>query len=155
MYNLSPVDLTNRAEEADFLPNSPCYPWRVEIIDIYGKAKNRYFSTLLLEKIAENLKNGHQTLIYHNRRGSAPLTICENCGFEALCPNCFLPLTLHTDSHKLICHTCGHTEKVPVSCPNCKHPDIIHKGFGTKLLESELKRLFKDAKIARFDGDNE
>ena len=130
----------------------------IKVIDFKDRekfAKNRYFSTLLLEKIAENLKNGHQTLIYHNRRGSAPLTICENCGFEALCPNCFLPLTLHTDSHKLICHTCGHTEKVPVSCPSCKHPDIIHKGFGTKLLELELKRLFKDAKIARFDGDNE
>lgn len=130
----------------------------IKIVDFKNRedfGKNKYFSIPLLEKIEENLKNGHQTLIYHNRRGSAPLTICENCGFEALCPNCFLPLTLHADSYKLICHTCGYKEKVPVSCPECKCPEIIHKGFGTKLLESELKRLFKDAKIARFDGDSE
>ena len=130
----------------------------INIIDFKNRdffSSNRYFSNPLLKQIEENLKNGHQTLIYHNRRGSAPLTICESCGWQALCPNCFLPLTLHTDSYQLLCHTCGHKEKVPVSCPECKHPEIIHKGFGTKLLESELKRLFKTANIARFDGDNE
>ena len=130
----------------------------IEVVDLKSRdnfTKNRYFSDNLIAKIEENLKNGYQTLIYHNRRGSAPLTICENCGFEALCPNCFLPLTLHADSYKLICHTCGYKEKVPVCCPECKHPDIIHKGFGTKLLESELKKLFKNTKIARFDGDTD
>jgi primosomal protein N' (replication factor Y) len=145
------VTLKEKAKETAIKPE-------VKVIDFKDRAsfsKNRYFSDQLLEKIEENLKNGRQTLIYHNRRGSAPLTICENCGFEALCPNCFLPLTLHSDSYKLICHTCGYKEKVPISCPECKHPEIIHKGFGTKLLESELKRLFKNAKIARFDGDTD
>ena len=65
-----------------------------------------------------------------------------------------MPLTLHSDSFKLVCHTCGHTESVPKICPVCSHTDIIHKGFGTKLLETELKKLFKNAKIARFDADN-
>lgn len=116
--------------------------------------KNRYFSDALLKNIEENLKNHHQTLIFHNRRGSAPLTICESCGWQALCPNCFLPLTLHSDSYTLICHTCGHTSKVPSACPECHHPSIMHKGFGTKLLESELKKLFSTAKIIRFDADN-
>lgn len=116
--------------------------------------KNRYFSNALISSIKKNLENHHQTLIYHNRRGSAPLTLCENCGWQALCPSCFLPLTLHTDSYRLICHTCGHTEKVPLKCPECGHSNVIHKGFGTKLLEMELKNLFKDAKIARFDADN-
>ncbi len=130
----------------------------VKIVDFKDReifGKNRYFSTPLLEQIEENLKNGYQTLIYHNRRGSAPLTICEHCGWQALCPNCLLPLTLHTDLYKLVCHTCGFRDKVPVSCPSCKHPDILHKGFGTKMLESELRRLFKNAKIARFDADND
>lgn len=63
-------------------------------------------------------------------------------------------MTLHADSYTLSCHICGHEEKVPTSCPECGHPGIIHKGFGTKLLESELQRLFPDAKIARFDSDN-
>lgn len=145
------VVLKEKAKETSIKPD-------IKVIDLKNRDEftaNRYFSNTLINKIEENLKNGRQTLIYHNRRGSAPLTICESCGFEALCPNCFLPLTLHADSYKLICHTCGYKEKVPTSCPNCKHAEIIHKGFGTKLLETELKRLFKNATIARFDGDNE
>lgn len=145
------VVLKEKAKETSIKPD-------IKIIDLKNRDEfttNRYFSNSLIQKIEENLKNGRQTLIYHNRRGSAPLTICESCGYEALCPNCFLPLTLHADSYKLICHTCGYKEKVPTSCPSCKHAEIIHKGFGTKLLETELKRLFKTATIARFDGDNE
>ena len=132
-------------------------PPKIEIIDFKNRdnfLKNRYFCNNLLKSIEENLKNHRQTLIFHNRRGSAPLSICESCGEEFLCPNCFLPLTLHSDTYELICHTCGHHEKVPHSCPKCGSPNILHKGFGTKLLESELKRLFKSAKIARFDADN-
>ena len=132
-------------------------PIKTTIIDFKNRqnfTKNRYFSDQLLANITENLENHHQTLIFHNRRGSAPMTICEQCGWQALCPNCFLPLSLHQDSYTLRCHACGHESKVPTSCPNCNHSSIIHKGFGTKLLESELKKLFKDARIARFDGDN-
>ena len=130
----------------------------VHVIDFKNRdlfTENRYFSTPLLDQIRSNLENNYQTLIYHNRRGSSPLTICENCGWQALCPNCFLPLTLHSDSYQLLCHTCGYHTKIPTSCPDCQHPEIIHKGFGTKLLETELKRLFKTAKIARFDGDSD
>ena len=64
-----------------------------------------------------------------------------------------MPLVLHADSFSLVCHICGHTEKVPISCPVCHGADIIHKGIGTKLIESELRRLFPTASIARFDGD--
>lgn len=129
----------------------------IKIIDFKKRenfTKNRYFSNSLLETIERNLKNKRQTLIFHNRRGSAPLTICENCGEEILCPNCFLPLTLHADKYVLECHTCGYSERVPVSCPKCRAPGIIHKGFGTKLLESELKKLFPKARVRRFDADN-
>ena len=129
----------------------------IKIVDLKSReafSKNRYFSNALLSEIKKNLENKEQTLIFHNRRGSAPMTICEDCGWEALCPNCFLPLTLHSDSYSLICHSCGFAEKIPTSCPNCRCPSIIHKGFGTKLLETELKKLFPAAKIARFDADN-
>ena len=130
---------------------------KLRIIDFKNRdnfKKNRYFSDALLQKIEQNIKASQQTLIFHNRRGSSPLTLCENCGEEILCPNCFLPLTLHADSYKLVCHTCGYNSKVPSSCPKCGSPGLIHKGFGTKLLESELKRLFPDARIRRFDADN-
>ena len=129
----------------------------IHLIDLKNRenfTKNRYFADALIKAIAQNLKSGQQTLIFHNRRGSAPLTICEECGEEILCPNCFLPLTLHADQYTLQCHTCGFNEKVPTSCPKCGHPGMVHKGFGTKLLETELKKLFPEAKIQRFDADN-
>lgn len=127
------------------------------IVDLKNRSlflKNRYFSQPLLAALEHNLAQHYQTLIFHNRRGSAPLTLCNHCGWQALCPNCYLPLTLHTDTYTLVCHLCGHSTPVPSSCPQCHEPDLIHKGFGTKLLESELTRLFPAAKIARFDGDN-
>lgn len=131
---------------------------KITIIDLKDRQnfrRNRYFSDSLLTKIENNIKDKHQTLIFHNRRGSSPLTICENCGWQALCPECYLPMTLHADSYTLTCHICGHEEKVPSSCPSCRHPEIVHKGFGTKLLETELERFFPEARIARFDGDND
>lgn len=129
----------------------------ITVIDLKKRdefAKNHYFSAPLLADIEANLRAKHQTLIFHNRRGSSPLTLCEKCGWQALCPNCYLPMTLHTDTYTLNCHICGHEQKVPTACPSCQHINIIHKGFGTKLLESELTKLFPSAKIARFDGDN-
>lgn len=132
-------------------------PPKISLIDFKNRenfAKNRYFCNPLLESIKNNLEQGRQSLIFHNRRGSAPLTICEECGEEIICPNCYLPLTLHADKYELVCHTCDHHEKVPSNCPKCNHPGILHKGFGTKLLESELKKLFPKARVARFDADN-
>ena len=144
------ISLTEKAKTTAIPPH-------IEVIDFKNRdqfSKNRYFSNPLLESISDNLKNHRQTLIFHNRRGSSPLSICEDCGHELLCPHCFLPLTLHSDSYELICHTCGFKQKVPHTCPNCHSGNLLHKGFGTKLLETELKKLFKTAKIARFDADN-
>ena len=146
----SVVTLADKAKSAAIKPE-------IRIIDFKNRenfTKNKYFSNSLLLAISNNLEKRLQTLIFHNRRGSAPLTICESCGEEILCPNCYLPLTLHADNYVLHCHTCGFTEKVPSSCPKCGAPGLIHKGFGTKLLESELKKLFPKARVKRFDGDN-
>lgn len=144
------VELTEKAKSTAIDP-------KITLVDLKDRAnfqKNRYLSNQLLTSIENNLQTKHQTLIFHNRRGSSPLTICEKCGWQALCPNCYLPMILHTDGYILSCHICGHEAKVPSTCPSCGHPDIIHKGFGTKLLEAELKNLFPKATIARFDGDN-
>ncbi|MBQ8985305.1 primosomal protein N' [Candidatus Saccharibacteria bacterium] len=129
----------------------------VKIIDFKKRdnfSKNRYFSNGLLLAMQRNLEMGRQTLIFHNRRGSSPLTICEDCGLELKCPNCFLPLTLHVDTYEMHCHTCGYKSKVPLKCPNCGGGPLIHKGFGTKLLENELRRLFPKARVQRFDADS-
>jgi primosomal protein N' (replication factor Y) len=130
---------------------------QITIIDSKNRDNFRWhhlFSDPLLAAIKSSLATKTQSLIFHNRRGSTPLTICNHCGWQALCPTCYLPLTLHADLYSLICHTCGHRTTVPTSCPHCHNPQIIHKGIGTKLLESELTRLFPSTKIARFDADN-
>lgn len=116
--------------------------------------RSPFLSNQLLSGLKETLDAGHQALIFHNRRGSAPMTLCENCGWSASCPHCYTPLTLHSDEYRLRCHLCNYTEKIPLSCPSCGHADIIHKGIGTKRVAEELTRLFPDASLMRFDGDN-
>ena len=129
----------------------------IKLVDMTKKtafSRHRLFSDQLLDTIAQALSNKQQVLIYHNRRGSASMTLCDHCGWSAMCPTCFVPYTLHADLHKLRCHICGTQVAVPTSCPDCGGTDIMHKGIGTKLIESELRRLFPKQVIARFDGDN-
>ncbi len=126
----------------------------VDMTQSFNFNSHRFFSKQLIGQITETLNNKNQILIFHNRRGSANITLCQKCGWTAQCPKCYLQLSLHSDNHYLRCHICGHKENVPTLCPICKSVDIIHKGIGTKLIESELRKLFPDANIARFDADN-
>ncbi len=131
---------------------------KVELIDMTKKnyfTRHAYLSTTLIQTIERTLAAGHQTLIFHNRRGSAPTTLCDNCGWSAICPRCFVPLTLHADQFALRCHVCNYTERVPTACPECRNASIIHKGIGTKRIADDLAKLFPKAIIARFDGDSE
>ena len=114
---------------------------------------HRHFSDKLLAQMNRTLAEQKQVLIFHNRRGSASTTLCEQCGWSAICPRCFVPFTLHADQHRLRCHICGLEDTVPTSCPVCASTDIVHKGIGTKLIEAELRRIYPDKNIARFDGD--
>lgn len=130
----------------------------VELIDMTKRThfrKHRFLSDSLLARLDESFTNGHQALIFHNRRGSASTTLCENCSWSAGCPRCFVPLTLHVDKHELRCHICALQERIPTSCPACGEANIIHKGIGTKLIESELRKIFPNKVIARFDGDSD
>jgi primosomal protein N' (replication factor Y) len=145
------IHMTKRAKDGAIAPH-------IELVDMTKRAsftKHRFLSNKLLAQLSATFERGEQALVFHNRRGSASTTLCENCGWSAVCPRCFIPLTLHSDTHKLQCHICNYTDKVPTSCPTCHHSNIIHKGIGTKLVESELRKLFPDKVIARFDGDND
>ena len=115
--------------------------------------RSAFLSTTMLEKLEVTLTAGHQSLMFHNRRGSAPITLCDHCGWSATCPRCYTPLALHADEYRLRCHLCNYTERIPTSCPSCHGANIIHKGIGTKRVEEELRRLFPEARIARYDGD--
>ena len=130
----------------------------IEVVDMTNKAlfrRHRLFSDSLIQNLTDALAAGHQVLLFHNRRGSATITLCDQCGWSALCPVCSTPLTLHADVHQLQCHVCGKNDKVPTVCPNCHNAEIIHKGIGTKLIESEIAKLFPEKVIARFDGDTQ
>lgn len=115
--------------------------------------RHHFLSDSLLAQIDSDLASNQQVLLFHNRRGSASTTLCDNCGWRAGCERCFVPLTLHADTHTLICHICGNRHPVPTMCPQCGYVDIIHKGIGTKLIEAEVRKLFPNTNIARFDGD--
>ena len=130
----------------------------IKIIDMTKReyfTRHRFLSDALISQIQMSLSKNEQILIFHNRRGSASTTLCKNCGWQATCPSCFVPLALHSDAHNLRCHICGWHEAVPTSCPTCRETTILHKGIGTKLIESELAKLFPQATIGRFDGDSE
>ncbi len=108
----------------------------------------------LIKAVGSALARGEQSLLYLNRRGTARLVLCENCGWQAACPRDDIPLTYHGDKHQLRCHSCDYHAQAPSACPNCGHIDIIFKTGGTKALVSEAERLFPNARVARFDTDN-
>lgn len=128
-----------------------------KIVDLTNRdnftLESKLFTKQLLTAMHDAIKHHRQILLFHNRRGTAGLAMCENCGYMATCPNCYTPLTLHGDKFQLICHICGHTEKPPLTCPDCHESTIVYKGIGTKKIEEEAARLFPTARIRRFDGD--
>jgi len=137
-------------------PAAQLQPVEVKVIDLKVKQnflRHRFLSNELLGAIDRALENRYQILLFHNRRGTAPTTICEHCGWTAHCPNCFLPQTLHADAHELRCHLCGGVERVPPACPECHEPTVVFKGIGTKLIEAEIIKRYPKARIARFDAD--
>src|SRR5438270_3784866 len=93
-----------------------------------------YLSSSLIKAVEAALARGEQSLLYLNRRGTARLVMCENCGWQAACPHCDVPLTYHGDRHDLRCHSCDYHEPAPSSCPVCGHTDIIFRTAGTKAI---------------------
>ncbi|HSH56129.1 MAG TPA: primosomal protein N', partial [Candidatus Limnocylindrales bacterium] len=127
------------------------------VVDLKNRdnfAKSQYLSDALISSVKTSLSRGEQSLLYLNRRGTARVILCNNCGWQAVCPHCDLPLTYHHDSYKLQCHTCGLEQKPPTSCPDCKNTDIVFKVVGTKAIEEEVARLFPGVRAMRFDTDN-
>lgn len=117
-------------------------------------SRSPFLSLELIKAVEAALAKGEQTLLYLNRRGTARLVLCENCGWQATCPHCDVPLTYHGDHHELRCHSCNHHAPSPSSCPECGHANILFKTAGTKAIVDEVKRLFPGARAARFDTDN-
>lgn len=129
----------------------------VDIIDLKDHSqfsRSAHLSNQLLQAIEHSLSRREQSLLFLNRRGTARLIVCQECGWQALCPNCDLPLTYHGDSHRLRCHVCGYQQAAPSNCPVCGSSDIVFSSVGTKAIVDEIHRVFPGARIQRFDTDN-
>ncbi len=128
------------------------------VVDLTDKSlfsRSPYLSNTLLEAVRISFSRGEQSMLYLNRRGTARVILCDKCGWQALCPHCDLPLTYHADRHSIHCHSCTYKGSAPVACPECGNPSVVYKSAGTKLIVDEVSRLFPEARIQRFDTDNQ
>jgi primosomal protein N' (replication factor Y) (superfamily II helicase) len=113
-----------------------------------------WISEPLQEALAENFKKGEQSLLYLNRRGYAPLTLCRGCGQRMECPHCSAWLVEHHKWGRLECHHCGFNRKVPDHCPNCEAEDsLVACGPGVERVAEEVATLFPDARLAVMSSD--
>ena len=128
----------------------------IRIIDTVAERRKRgmtgSFSRKLIHEITDALDAGGQVLVLRARRSYAPSVQCTECGQIPRCPHCHVPMSLHRNPDRLVCHYCGHTEPYTGRCPSCDSL-LQPLGAGTQKVEEELKTLFPDRRIARLDGD--
>jgi primosomal protein N' (replication factor Y) len=116
--------------------------------------RGRWLAPRLVQGIRERLARGEQSLLFLNRRGYAPLTLCRHCGFRFQCPNCSAWLVEHRLSRRLACHHCGHETTPPANCPECGEPDcLVACGPGVERIADEVAELFPDARMAVATSD--
>ena len=102
----------------------------------------------LVDGIAKRLERGEQSLLFLNRRGYAPLTLCRNCGFRYQCPNCSAWLVEHRFTRRLACHHCGHEAPSPAACKECGEPDcLVACGPGVERIADEVAERLPEAKV--------
>jgi primosomal protein N' (replication factor Y) (superfamily II helicase) len=118
------------------------------------KRMQSHFSPLLLDNIAEALKNKEQVILFQNRRGFSLFLECAQCGEIPRCRHCDVSLTYHKMSNRLTCHYCGYGIPVPKACPSCGSPELKMQGFGTEKIEEEIAIFFPEARVARMDLDS-
>lgn len=136
-----------------------------------GNGNMSVFSHKLAKMTADALDNDKQAILFLNRRGYHSALSCADCGKVLECPHCSVALTYHSfakineeidvenayrvmsRSGVLRCHYCGYQERIPKTCPSCHSEGFEYVGFGTQKLESDLQRLFPNAKTLRLDAD--
>lgn len=128
----------------------------IEAIDLRreGPARNRYIAPRLAEAVKFAVERGEQALLFLNRRGYAPLTLCRSCGHRFACGACDAWLVDHRFRQKLVCHHCGFSMPRPRACPHCAAEDsLVACGPGVERLEEEVAALFPDARVLVLSSD--
>ena len=128
---------------------------RMHVIDLKVAKKQHGISQILIEQIRQTLERKEQVLIFLNRRGYAPVLICESCGWQANCPHCDAHFTVHSQPyHYLHCHHCGTINRLPDHCPACQQHTLKSLGAGTAKVEEHLNELFPHHDVIRVDRDS-
>jgi primosomal protein N' (replication factor Y) len=128
----------------------------IEAIDLKreGPPRGRFIAPRLAEAVKTALERGEQALLFLNRRGYAPLTLCRQCGFRLSCPNCDAWLVDHRFKRRLVCHHCGYAMPVPEKCPKCEATEsFVAVGPGVERLEQEVAELFPEARVLVLSSD--
>ena len=116
--------------------------------------RGKWLSPLLVEAVGETLARGEQALLFLNRRGYAPVTICRNCGFKFECPNCSAWLVEHRFRRRLECHHCGKFMPIPETCPKCgAEHSLVPCGPGIERIAEEIAADFPDARRVLLSSD--
>ncbi|MCI1719572.1 MAG: primosomal protein N' [Bacteroidales bacterium] len=118
-----------------------------------SKQMHGSFSQELINEIKKTIAEKGQVIVFRNMRSYSPVVQCTECGEIPRCPHCDVPLSYHKYDNTLRCHYCEYQTKFTGICPKCGNHSLEAKGVGTEKLEEELKELFPEAKIARFDAD--
>ncbi len=128
----------------------------IEAIDLIREPpeRGRWLSPRLVQALQANLAKREQSLLFLNRRGYAPLTLCRTCGHRFQCPNCTAWMVEHRLTRRLACHHCGHAEPTPRVCPACQGEDtLVACGPGVERIADEVTALFPEAKTAVVTSD--
>jgi primosomal protein N' (replication factor Y) len=128
----------------------------IESIDLRTAAapRGKWIAPRLAEDVLLTVQRGEQALLFLNRRGYAPLTLCRSCGHRFQCPQCTAWLVEHRFRKALVCHHCGHVERRPDACPECHEVDSLTAcGPGVERLAEEAATLFPDARILVLSSD--
>ena len=116
--------------------------------------RGRFLAEPLVTAVRETMGRGEQAMLFLNRRGYAPLTLCRHCGHRLQCPNCTAWLVEHRARRQLACHHCGHTEPIPPACPVCDAVDSLAPiGPGVERITEEAAALFPDARVLVMASD--
>lgn len=116
--------------------------------------RGRWLAPPLVAAMMQTLARGEQVLLFLNRRGFAPLTLCRHCGHRFQCPNCTAWMVEHRLTNRLQCHHCGHVEPPPRACPECNEEDaLVACGPGVERISDEVGILFPEARRAIVTSD--
>jgi primosomal protein N' (replication factor Y) len=124
-----------------------------EIVPVSLEHTEGCLSRELQEEIRKTAQMGRQSILFLNRRGFAYFYHCPNCGYELSCRRCSVSLTYHKNKGRAICHYCGYSAVPPKACPQCGSLEAGFTGFGTEMIEEEVRRIFPELRLRRADAD--